>query len=495
MYLGVDVGTSDTKAALFDHRGHELAQTACRTSVNAPRPGWSEIADNQVWDAVVKAIGDLLEIGGIDASQIEGVGITAVMMGVWPLDGSGNIIRPPILWNDARAQELVDAACVADPDFYERIFARSGTIMQTGCILPVLAWLHENERETVAQMRHSLCAKDYIRFRLTGDISTDPSEAAVAPGSAAKRDFDIAQMRILGVEHLANLLPEVKEATTIGGQVSSKAARETGLRAGTPVAVSLGDVAACVTGAGRFEEGQAVTILGTTCMNGVIRHAPDLSPDNLGLTFTLPDRFWYRPVVNVAGTTVSDWCLTALCPDLRGCNDPYGGLEALAKTSGPGANGLVFVPYLSEGGIIAPRIEPKARAGFLNIRPSHRQGDMVRAVYEGLAYAIRDCYESLGGAEGITLVGGGAASLFWSQLIADICQRPVSIPEGTQFGAKGAALCAMVATGMYKSLSDAQAVTHRIKREHLPDPALADAYNAAFARYRHVTEAYLDSLV
>ena len=184
-----------------------------------------------------------------------------------------------------------------------------------------------------------------------------------------------------------------------------------------------------------------------------------------------------KTMVNVAGTTVLDWCLHSLCPDIAAGAEPYETLGQLAATSPAGAHGVVFVPYLSASGVIAPHVEPRARAGFHGLAPHHGRADMVRAIYEGIAYAIRDCYEAIGGTAGvIRLSGGGARSPFWSQMIADITGYGVEVPAGTQFGAKGAALCAAVAIGDHASLDDACAATFTARRRH--DPSRLQASEA-----------------
>jgi sugar (pentulose or hexulose) kinase len=218
-------------------------------------------------------------------------------------------------------------------------------------------------------------------------------------------------------------------------------------------------------------------------------------PRDLGLLFIIPGQRWMKTMVNVAGTTVLDWCLNALCPDIAGGDSPYEVLGALAETSQPGSAGVVFVPYLSASGVIAPRIEPRARAGFHGLAPHHGRAELVRAIYEGMAYAIRDCYEAIGGAgEGIRLSGGGARSPFWAQMIADVTGYAVEIPEGTQFGAKGAALCAAVAIGDFSSIGEAVAATYRAKRRHEANAALKSAYDAGFARFKVASAAALDVL-
>jgi sugar (pentulose or hexulose) kinase len=300
---------------------------------------------------------------------------------------------------------------------------------------------------------------------------------------------------MLDLEDLAALLAPVERGETKAGVVGQEASSITGLIAGTVVAIGTGDTGACVLGAGAYKTGQAVTVLGTTCLNGVLFDRPVFEPKDLGLLFIIPGQRWMKTMVNVAGTTVLDWCLNTICPDILSSDKPYEALGALAETSVPGSRGVVFVPYLSAGGVIAPRIEPRARAGFHGLAPHHDRADLVRAVYEGIAYAIRDCYEAIGGAgEGIRLSGGGARSSFWAQMIADVTDYMVEIPDGTQFGAKGAALCAAVAIGDFGSIGEAVSHTYRVKRRHLPNGELKPAYDQGFLRFKIASAAALGVL-
>jgi sugar (pentulose or hexulose) kinase len=495
MLLGLDIGTSVIKAALFDSEGRECAHEAERMQLLPAPIGWSELNGEAVWQVASKVIRALFVNSGYRADRVRGIGVTGVMVGAWVLDADGKLIRPPILWNDARAQGLVDSLVEKEPELLSKVFAQSGSVMQLGCTLPVIAWLRDNEPHVLERARHVLCSKDYIRYRLTGMIATDESEAAMSPGSARNRDFHPDQAKLLGIEPFVHLLSPVMRAETIAGEITADAARSTGLAAGTPVAIGTGDTGSCVLGAGVHQPGQAVTVLGTTCLNGVLFDHPVFEPKDLGLLFIVPGQRWMKTMVNVAGTIVLDWCLNALCPDIAAGDMPYETLGRLANTSRAGCQGVVFVPYLSASGVIAPRIEPRARAGFHGLAPHHGRPEMVRSIYEGMAYAIRDCYEAIGGAgQSIRLSGGGARSPFWAQMIADVTGHAVEIPEGTQFGAKGAALCAAVAIGDFADFGEACEATFRAKHRHAPQTVNKAAYDDGFSRFKVASAAALDEL-
>lgn len=492
MYLGLDIGTSMIKAALFDDAGREIAAEGRRMALRAAPVGWSELDAEPTWEAVRATLAALL--AGRDAGQLRGMGVTGVMVGAWLIDRAGRVLRPPILWNDARALGLVEGLQAARPTLMSDIFAGSGSLMQLGCILPVLAWLKREEPQHLAAAAHVLCAKDWVRFRLTGEIATDESEAAMAPGSARARGFDAAQAALLGVEDLQHLLPPVRRGEALAGRITRQAAAETGLPEGLPVAVGTGDAPASVLGVGCHAPGQAASVLGTTSLNGVLADRPVFDPE-AGLLFILPGGLWMKTMVNVAGTAVLDWALAALCPDVAAGPEPYVRLGEIAAAAPAHAEGALFLPYLSPSGVIAPRVEPRARAGLMGLAPHHGRAHLVRAVYEGLAHAIRHCYADIGSEVSvIRLSGGGARSPFWSQMIADATGRPVEVPEGSEFGAKGAALCAATATGAFASVREAAGAAFALRRRHEPDPAAHAAFGEAHARYLAASEAGLGPL-
>ena len=285
--------------------------------------------------------------------------------------------------------------------------------MQLGCTLPVLAWIAEHEPQSLARAVAVLTGKDFIRLRLTNTIGWDETEAAVAPGSAVARDFDLSLLPMFGLSEYRGLFPRVHRSEAIAGAITAEAGAMTGLAEGTPVVFGAGDTPASVIGAGAGTPGLACTILGTTCLNGLVVDKPLFEPRDLGLLFAVPGGLWMKTMVNVAGTSNIDWCLRALCPDLADRTTSFDALAALAEAGGVGAEGVVYAPYLSATGIIAPRIEGGARAGFFGCDPNHRPEHLVRAVYEGVAFAIRDCYPAMGPRpQAVRLVGGGAPSPF-----------------------------------------------------------------------------------
>lgn len=485
LLLGIDAGSSMTKAAVFDRDGSEIASSTHRVVLRRPQAGWCEVDPAEAWQATATAIRAALDLAGVTGDDIAAVGLSAAMVGAWLVDADGNALRPGINWEDSRTQAMLDRRAAEDPGFYHRIFLADGCVMQQGCTLPVLAWLREHEPDVVGRAAHVFSYKDFLRMKLTGRAAADRTEAAVAPGDARRRERSEAMLALFGLADLAHKLPAVADSESVAGSVTADAAAATGLRAGTPVAVGAGDVPSTVTGASALEGGKAMAVLGTTCIVGVVSDTPVFSPPDLGLLFTLPGEAWFRAMVNVAGTLNLDWAIETILGETA--RDPafFDRLEAMVSAVPIGSDGVVFLPYLSDSGIIAPVVDAQARAGFHGLTPRHGRAHMMRAVYEGVALAIRDLLADLPPIEGaLLLTGGGARSRMWTQMIADALGTTVEVPAGTEFGARGAALLAGTAIGWFASAREASVSTRRIERSQAPDPARKDEWNRAFAAYR-----------
>lgn len=495
LLLGLDVGTSVVKVALFDGSGRERAVVRRQTPTISPHPMWSESDMAQTWANVAGAVRALLSETGTDPCQIAAVGLTGNMVGAWLVDQEGNPVRNAILWNDGRSQPLIDQLGRAHSGFMQRIYRTSGSVMQQGCTLPVLRWLAEHEPDALARASHVLCCKDWIVYRLTGSRQIDPTEASVMPGDAQLRTYSDSMLTLFGLDAFAHLFPPVLPSEQIAGTVEATAAAVTGLRVGTPVIVGAGDVPASAIGLGVVEPGVACTLLGTNVLNCLVTAEPLFEPADVGLLFCLPGGYWLRAMVNVAGTTSLDWFIAQFCAAEQAAakekGDLFGELEALAQASAVGANGVLFLPYLSALGITTPFLEPAARAEFFGLTDQHKRSDLLRAVYEGTALSIRDGYAVLPQAvKEIRLSGGGAKSAFWSQMIADCTGKPVVVPGGSEFGAKGAALLAGVALGWYPTVLGAVQATTTTERRYWPDPDKSAHYDRLYSLY-HLLQQHL----
>jgi sugar (pentulose or hexulose) kinase len=250
-----------------------------------------------------------------------------------------------------------------------------------------------------------------------------------------------------------------------------------------------GDVPANALGLGAVVPGTAFTILGTNCQSCLVYDHPIFEPAEVGLLFYVPGGRWFKALMNVAGTTNLDWAVAQFCGEERAQaqsrDDLYRRVEALAANSPIGANGVMYHPYLGTAGVIAPFVEPTARAQFLGLHGGHTRADLLRAVYEGVALAIRDCYAALTTPiSRILFAGGGSRSPLWAQMIADCLGAEVALPVGREFGAKGAALLAGVGVGVFADVIAASQGAAEVARVFTPRDSFTSAYEAVFERYR-----------
>jgi len=486
--LGIDAGTSVVKAALFYPDGHEHTTVARRTTLRTPHPTWAEVSMVETWEMTVHAIREVLAKSGVRADQIAAVGITGNMVGAWLVGVDGSPVRDAILWCDGRTQPLLDRLSEEHPGFMLQIFDATGCAMQQGCTLPVLRWLAENEPQSLDRSRYVLCCKDWICFKLTGSVQLDPTEACVMPGDTRTHGYSEAMFDLLGVRAYRHLFPALQPSEKVVGVIHQEASQLTGLNAGTPVVAGAGDVPASALGVGAYEPGIACSLLGTNFLNCLVTDRPIFEPRGVGTLFCLPGERWLRSAINVSGTTSLDWAIEQFCQPEKTASasstELFAAVEALAMQSPPGANGVRYLPYLSPQGITAPVLEPTARAEFFGLTNEHTRADLMRAVYEGLALSVRDCYAVIPAAIGeIRLSGGAAKSTFFCQVVADVTGKRIVVPSGSEFGARGAALLAAVGIGWFETIADAVSLTPTTARIYEHHPESKAIYDAIYEIY------------
>jgi sugar (pentulose or hexulose) kinase len=488
--LGIDSGTSVVKSVVFDLDGHEVAVARRETPVVSPIPDSSELDMEQVWSLAAATIREVL--AAAPDYTIEAVGLSGTACGYWGIDADGRPLRRAILWNDGRAGGVL-GGWVAD-GFAHRVFEVSGNAMFPGYPLVALKWLALHEPETLERTRWLLFHKDWLRFRLTGIPYSDVSDVSYFPGEIHSGQYAPELLREAGLAACLDKLPPVAASAEIIGQVTPEAAQITGLPAGTPVAAGAVDVVASLVGGGAHRAGQACSVLGTSLLNTLLTDAPTFAPPDTGVQALMPERVYARSLVNTSGTLSIDWMREQLAAvEVQRAHDEgwnvFELIEAQMQVSLPGARGLIFLPYLNTTGIITPFVEPAARGMFFGLSVEHTRADLMRAVYEGVAFAMRDCFEVVNNPlDEILLVGGGARSGFWAQLFADVTGRHILVPDGTEFGARGVALLAGVGAGLYASLGEAVTRGVRIARTYTPQPDRVRVYTALYPLYRHLYE-------
>jgi sugar (pentulose or hexulose) kinase len=479
--LGIDAGTSVVKSVVFDLTGNEVAVARRETPLEHPFPNASEVDMQTLWQLTAETIREV--VSQVNANDIAAIGIAGTACGVWAIDRNFQPLRKAILWNDGRAADIISRW--QENGFFQRSFEISGNAPFPGYPLSALSWLQENESETLEKTCTLLFHKDWLRLQLTGEIATDISDVGYFPGAIRKRIYSAELLKEVGLE-LTNKLPTLHESSEVVGHVTRHAAEQTGLRENTPVVAGAVDVVASLIGGGVIKAGQAGSVLGTSFLNSLVSSTPSFQPPDTGVQTCMPNGLWVRSLVNTTGTLAFEWILETFAKDITG-EHRYDALAELAQTSPVGSRGLVFLPYLSTAGIISPFANAKARAQFFGLSTEHGRAEMVRAVYEGLALAMRDCYSVMGQhVESVVVVGGGARSHFLMQLFADVTGKQVLVANGTEFGAKGVALLAGVGAGVFESLEQAAKSCVRLERSYEPTTQNANAYTELYKLYHHL---------
>jgi len=477
--LGVDLGAGSLKATLIDETGATLAEAAAPITTRSPKPGWSEQDPAGWWQALCAAVPQVMAKASLSAGEIAAVGVSAGAHIAVLEDAEGQVIRPAIMWNDQRsvaeAAELHDRAGAT-------IIARGLNRANPTWTLCQLAWLQTHEPETIARTKRLYIAKDWLRSRLTGDWTTDYSDALGALMSDVEtRGWSPEICALIGWDPAT--LPPVKEPQEIAGRVTAEAARATGLAAGTPVVIGSNDTTVELYGAGAIEAGQGAIKLATAGVVFLAAARPEVHPPVSCYPHIIPG-LWYMASGINACATAHRWVRDTFFADL----DPetaFAEMDRLASAVAPGCDGLIFHPYLM--GERAPHWDPKLRGDFLGLTLGHSRAHFARACYEGIAFALNDVLLTAKRLSGATfgdmrLLGGGARSATWRQIIADVTGLTVKVPANGD-ASFGAALVAAVGIGLFET--PAAAVRHcaRIAEENQPDEARHAAYGRLFALY------------
>ena len=482
--LGVDIGTSGVRCVAIDEEGKVLAAADEPCLLQSPRPGWSEQEPEDWWQATRNVISRTAdEISG-DAAAI---GLAGQMHGSVFLDRNDAVIRPALLWNDQRTAAQCEA--ISEIVGADRIKEITGNPAITGFQAPKILWLKESEPDSYSRVASVLLPKDFVRLRLTGVHATDVSDASgTLLLDLRQRAWSSAILDALDIP--SQWMPSVFESPRTAGTISARASEELGVPAGIPVAAGAGDNAAAAVGMGVVAPGLACCSIGTS---GVLfAHADTLQPDPSGRVHTfchaVPGSYHHMGVVLSAGGALRWW------RDVAGIE--FDELMELAKTTPPGAEGLLFLPYLT--GERTPHLDPRARAAFVGLTTRHGLAHMTRAVVEGVAFSLRDSLEIMAGlgidVREIRGTGGGARSPFWRQILADVLRRPIvrtAVDEGPAYGA---ALLAGVAAGMFRDVEQACGVVKVSPETIDPDTVRARQYDDYYGVYRGLYSATMPAM-
>ncbi|HEX7002793.1 MAG TPA: xylulokinase [Trueperaceae bacterium] len=470
--LGLDVGTSALKAVAVDESGEVIARCDRTYPLLTPRPGWSEQRPEEWWEAARSALRQLAQdVAG--EFEPRALGLSGQMHGMVAVDEHGEVVRPAILWNDQRTGDAVRTIEAAVPS--REMIERTGNPAITGFQLAKVVWLRQAEPENFERTRHVLFPKDFIGYRLTGELFAEPCDAS---GSNAfnlhAQAWDADILDALGID--ARRWPQVMPSKAVVGAVQPAVAAELGLPPGLDVVAGAGDNAAAAYGLGLSSERPQLgsVSLGTSGVISAPRGTPRPDPQGRLHLFCHADGGFFLLGVTLAAAGSLGWFREKLAPDRT--VEELVGLAAQVPT---GAMGVTFKPYLS--GERTPHLDPSLRASFHGLSLAAGLPEMARAVLEGVAFSLREALqvmEPLGAPEQALLTGGGARSPVWSQMVADVLQLPLGRSGSESGPAYGAARLALESLGGRPP--------HTLDGIDWIEPGDFEPFEEAYARYRRL---------
>ena len=484
--LGIDYGTGGCKVTALGADGSFAGEASVEYATYHDHPGWSEQEPQDWWTSLCEAL-KKLAAKGVDLKSVAACALDGSTHNAVLLDGSYRPVRRTIMWTDQRATAECEALKAG---WGEKIFSTCYQMPAPTWTLPQMMWLKANEPDALARTEHVLFVKDYVRYLLTGEAATDYIEAqgtlmwampgtAGASGTDGKWDDEL--VAISGLRMSA--MPKIIDPIDVVGHVTAEAAAATGLPEGMPVVCGSSDSAVEDYGAGAVEPGDLIIKLATAGNVNSMTAAAHPHPKTLTYSHIVPG-MWY----SVSATNAAALCMRWF-RDAWGFMD-YGAIDAEATKSPVGANGVFFHPYLQ--GERCPYWDANLRASFTGVSISSTRGDFARALMEGVAFSLRDCYRTLEEmklpVKRIFLIGGGARSKLWSEIVANVfnCSVAVPTPGDASFGA---CLLAGTGIGIFSDVKEAVAKCLHIDRTIEPDPEAAAKYDHLFTCYRRIHDA------
>jgi erythritol kinase (D-erythritol 1-phosphate-forming) len=492
--IGIDAGTSVIKSVAFTCDGTQLASAAIANSYVTLADGGAEQDMARTWADTAATLRQLAEKVPNLASRLLAIAVTGQGDGMWLIDKDGAPVAPAWLWLDARAAAIVDEFTTSGQ--YAAHYQRTGTGVNVCQMSVQLAWMQRHRPEVLARATHAFHCKDWIYFNLTGDRATDPSEANFTFGNFATRAYHADILDQLGASHAKQRLTPIVDGTVTCSHLTESAAQATGLRAGTPICLGFVDVLCTGLGGGLYDPtGQSgCTIVGSTGMH--MRLQTDVSKVQLnveksGYTMAFPAPGMVAQIQsNMASTLNIDWLLDMARGILedngvaRSRSDLLAGMDE--KLMARKAAKLLFHPYISKAGERGPFMEPSARAMLNGLDTTVDYVDMMRAVFEGLAFAARDCYSAMGNIpKEVRITGGAARSSALRVILSSVLNSRVRSVSREEAGAAGAAMIAAVQQRLFPDMT---ACANVWVEPHLgastePDSGLAAVYGKTYPIY------------
>lgn len=490
--VGIDTGGTLAKAAVFALDGTELGSARQPNRVSFPEPGHTEVDAEDMWASTCRAVRGALEASGTAPGDVLGVSTTGHGNGLYAVDRAGSPVMAGIISTDSRAEATGAGWRAAG-----HAAAAEAVIMQRfwpGQTLALLGWFGRHRPGALDRAATLYGSKDYIRARLTGDRSTEITEAAVsglADLNTGRYASDLFER--LGLGRVEGKLPPIEPSLAVGGRVSAGAAAATGLKEGTPVVRGLTDVVACAVASGVQSPDTLSMVAGTFSINQTLHRSPRRSSAPvLQIPYPIDELFLATECSATSASNLEWLCRTLLGAEAEraaaGGRSIYEVCGAWVADALDRPSDILFLPFLFGGPDGAP-------AGLIGLKASHGTADVMRAVFEGIAFAHRlDLDKLMTGPDAaaprrVRFAGGAARSPVWPQIFADVLDLPVEVTEGGEMGALGAAMSVAAALGPAATLPEAIQAMVRVARRHEPDPGRAAAARAKFTRFEAVVRA------
>ena len=479
LFVGLDVGTTAIKAGVYDEHGTMLASDRRSIKVLRASETWSEQDMNVLWKTTFSCLE--AAIAQVDATAIRTIGVCGQGDGLWLLDADKNPLRNAILWNDQRAHQQI--AQWLEDGTSEKLAKYCQTANWPGTAGATLRWLADNEPETLNAAAHILFCKDWIGYCLTGQITTDFSDATIPFFDLENKSYSPDAFVLLGLPDLSDKFAKPNRATDPAGTILPKLAKKLGVSEQTTISVGALDLAGMRIGLGLNEPGDMCFILGTTAVFSYVA-PPVISHEALdGATVHHPfTENWIRVLAPQSGASAFDWFagLYPLAIGKLSASEVADQINEVAAELAPGSNGVTFLPFLT--GERAPFVAPHATASFLGMTSKTSTADMARAVMEGTSFSLRHCLQSaaIEPKETITLTGGGARNKFWCQIMADVLGVTIVANASEDHGLWGAALIGAAAADLADPIRPARIED---SQSFIPNPIAHATYNRLFENY------------
>lgn len=487
--MGIDLGTSSVKVLLCDFQGNILARKSVEYPTYQPKSVWCEQDPKNWWEATVSAVSQICSEFK-QTIEILGIGLSGQTHGTLFLDRELKPLYPAIIWRDQRSQDQVDQ--IHQLVGKSRLINISGSLVAPGFQAATIRWIQQNRSDIWKRTAHVLLPKDYLRLQMTGELASDPSDGSgTLLFDISQRDWSIELIHLLKIEK--NVLPPIQPSVSMAGKLTPSAVTAFKLLTGIPVIIGAADTACAMLGAGVVDPTKLLVNISTGGQVVIPSRKVDL--DMLGSSHTfcsaLEPRIgqagWYRMGATLSAGGSLQW----LRENLLGLSgeDAYSQLTTLAAESPPGANHLIFLPYLA--GERTPHMDPAARGCFIGLTLHHQLKDLVRAVMEGVVFSLYEAYINLRSTDNqpeyLILAGGGSRSRLWQQIVADVFNLPVVPLLISEQSALGAAMLAGLGMELF-SLEQAQQSWPRFGGEVEPNSQNTSLYVSLFGMYQ---QAYL----